>query len=142
MPKDTYCRERLGFYKLFQLIFFHHGSTEYVEIALGWILLNHANSDRISRISRILFCLHQFPEIKNEQSSISCRSCQKISRYKIESNHKIQVLTRDQNRGPGGFACLQIAMGLGGIRQWICLLDFDFYRTTFHDIEQITGMFQ
>ncbi len=44
-----------------------------------WILSYYVKSDRINRIIRMFFCLHQ--------SNKSCRSCQRIREYnRIHSN--------------------------------------------------------
>jgi len=47
---------------------------------LEWILLYKFKSDRIDRIIRIFFCLHQFPEeIDETQSTLGGKKCFRLT---------------------------------------------------------------
>jgi hypothetical protein len=60
---------------------------------LEWILLYKFKSDRIDRIIRIFFCLHQFPEEIDEKNPINpaCRAeaSAKAGRSCLKKNESI-----------------------------------------------------
>ena len=97
-------------------------AAPYIEAS---IQRNQCPSDNQSRAAR----QYRFPEWRFQANP------------GIAPRFEFYILGQQYGR-PGRFAGLQISVGLGRLGQWIGLLDLDFYRPAFHDLEQVPGMGQ